>query len=195
MAGRTRRYDPDRRERLTEAAVRVVAERGVAGLTHRAVAAEAGVPLGSTTYHFSGRDELLVAALERVTGRWRERLERWLDGMDPARPPAEELARFVGECVGPGRERTQLEYELYVAALRHPAVRPVAARWYAETAELIRRRLPDEATARAVVALADGLTLQLLVTGAPFDAEQVSAAFARVLPGGGASSHGGGRTG
>ena len=184
MAGRTRRYDPDRRERLTEAAVRVVAERGVAGLTHRAVAAEAGVPLGSTTYHFSGRDELLVAALERVTGRWRERLERWLDGMDPARPPAEELARFVGECVGPGRERTQLEYELYVAA-----------RWYAETAELIRRRLPDEATARAVVALADGLTLQLLVTGAPFDAEQVSAAFARVLPGGGASSHGGGRTG
>ena len=46
-----------------------------------------------------------------------------------------------------------------------------------------------------VVALADGLTLQLLVTGAPFDAEQVSAAFARVLPGGGASSHGGGRTG
>ena len=36
---------------------------GLAGLTHRAVADEAGVPLGSTTYYFADRNDLLVAAM------------------------------------------------------------------------------------------------------------------------------------
>jgi DNA-binding transcriptional regulator YbjK len=43
-----RRYDPDRRRRIIDAAFRVVAERGIAGLSHRSAAAEADVPLGST---------------------------------------------------------------------------------------------------------------------------------------------------
>lgn len=58
-----RRYDPDRRQRIIDAAIRVVAGRGIAGLSHRAVAAEADVPLGSTTYHFASLDDLLIAAL------------------------------------------------------------------------------------------------------------------------------------
>ncbi|HWU08014.1 MAG TPA: TetR family transcriptional regulator, partial [Streptomyces sp.] len=60
-----RRYDPERRERIIDAALRVVADRGIGGLSHRTVAAEADVPLGSTTYHFASLDELLVAALRR----------------------------------------------------------------------------------------------------------------------------------
>jgi len=44
-----RRYDPDRRQRIIDAAIAVVGERGIAGLSHRSVAAAADVPLGSTT--------------------------------------------------------------------------------------------------------------------------------------------------
>lgn len=47
-----RRYDPERRQRIIDAAITVVGERGIAALSHRAVAAAADVPLGSTTYHF-----------------------------------------------------------------------------------------------------------------------------------------------
>ncbi len=43
----------------------MIAADGIAGLSHRTVAAEADVPLGSTTYHFGSLDELLVAALRR----------------------------------------------------------------------------------------------------------------------------------
>jgi DNA-binding transcriptional regulator YbjK len=32
-----RRYDPDRRQRIIEAAIRVVGEKGLAGLSHRSV--------------------------------------------------------------------------------------------------------------------------------------------------------------
>ena len=62
-----RRYDPDRRQRIIDAAIRVVGEKGLAGLTHRAVAAAADVPLGSTTYHFRTLDELTVAALRQAS--------------------------------------------------------------------------------------------------------------------------------
>ncbi len=60
-----RRYDPDRRTRIIDAALRVIVADGIAGLSHRSVAAEADVPLGSTTYHFGSLDELLTAALRR----------------------------------------------------------------------------------------------------------------------------------
>lgn len=62
----SRRYDPERRQRIIDAAIRVVGEKGIAGLSHRSVAAEADVPLGSTTYHFRTLDELLVAALRQA---------------------------------------------------------------------------------------------------------------------------------
>ena len=61
-----RRYDPERRQRIIDAAIRVVGDRGIAGLSHRTVAAEADVPLGSTTYHFKTLDDLMVAALRQA---------------------------------------------------------------------------------------------------------------------------------
>ena len=56
---RTRRNDPNRRDRIIDACLRVIAEVGVAGASHRKIAEAADVPLGSMTYHFTGMDELL----------------------------------------------------------------------------------------------------------------------------------------
>lgn len=41
----------------------IVAERGVAGVTHRAVTERAGVPLTSATYYFASISEMIVEAL------------------------------------------------------------------------------------------------------------------------------------
>ncbi|MEV6632546.1 TetR family transcriptional regulator [Actinoplanes sp. NPDC051470] len=62
---RSRRHDPHRRDRLIDAALSLIAERGVAGTTHREIARAADVPLGSMTYHFAGLDEVLVEAFTR----------------------------------------------------------------------------------------------------------------------------------
>lgn len=64
---RPRRYDPERRDRIIDACLDVVAAHGVAGTSQRRVAAAADVPLGSVTYHFAGRDELLREAFGRFT--------------------------------------------------------------------------------------------------------------------------------
>ncbi|MFJ4846115.1 MULTISPECIES: TetR/AcrR family transcriptional regulator [unclassified Streptomyces] len=187
-----RRYDPERRQRLIDAAIRVVGERGIAGLSHRAVAAEADVPLGSTTYHFATLDDLLVAALRQCNEAFlRETQERGLlvagpggggghDDHGDRDDLAAELARFTEETVTRDRPRAQLEYELYLAALRHEALRPVAAEWVDLMADLLSART-DPVTARALAALVDGMCLQALLTGRDVDREEARAIFARVI--------------
>ncbi|WP_171167822.1 TetR/AcrR family transcriptional regulator [Streptomyces sp. I05A-00742] len=175
-----RRYDPERRDRIVAAAVRVVAARGLGALSHRAVAAEADVPLGSTTYHFATLDDLLVEAVRSTAREWLDGLAAWERELPPDAPLADAVADLVGEALAGDRSRLELEYELYAAALRRPAVRPVAAECVAEMVRTVHRRTADEATARALVALLDGLLLQHLVSGRPFDRAEVRDAVARL---------------
>ncbi|MFL4903400.1 TetR/AcrR family transcriptional regulator [Streptomyces sp. MMS24-I2-30] len=176
-----RRHDPGRRQRIIDAAIRVVGHQGIAGLSHRSVAAEADVPLGSTTYHFATLDELLVAALRQAN----EGFAGVLDGSgvldDPDGDLAAGLARVLGEWLGGERTGVELEYELYLAALRRPALRPVAAEWTDEPARRLAGRT-DPVTARALLALLDGICLQVLLTGGEYDEAYAREVLARVIP-------------
>ena len=57
-----RRYDPDRRNRIIEAALDVIEIHGVAGATHRRIAEAANVPLGRL-----GQPEDVAAAVAFLT--------------------------------------------------------------------------------------------------------------------------------
>src|SRR6185312_15343969 len=61
---RTRARPRPRREHLLEVTIELVAREGIDAVTHRRVAELAGVPLGSTTYYFASREEMLVEALK-----------------------------------------------------------------------------------------------------------------------------------
>jgi DNA-binding transcriptional regulator YbjK len=175
-----RRYDPERRQRIIDAAIRVVGAKGIAGLSHRSVAAEADVPLGSTTYHFKTLDELMVAALRQANEGFAAAARDSGALADPDADLAEELARLMGEWISGDRTGVELEYELYLAALRRPALRPVAAEWCEGLAETLSRRT-DPVTARALVALMDGICLQVLLTGAAYEAGYAREMLARII--------------
>ena len=53
----------ERRKAIIDAALRIIASRGLPGVTHRTVAREAGVPLAATTYYFASKNEILGEAL------------------------------------------------------------------------------------------------------------------------------------
>jgi DNA-binding transcriptional regulator YbjK len=175
-----RRYDPARRQRIIDAAIRVVAAKGIAGLSHRSVAAEADVPLGSTTYHFKTLDELLVAALRQANEGFTKTVAARGALRDPDTDLAADLAALGREWLAGDRTGVEVEYELYLAALRRPALRPVADEWGRDFADLLARRT-DPVTARALVALIDGICLQVLLTGAPYDEEYAREMLARVI--------------
>jgi AcrR family transcriptional regulator len=50
------------RARINRATLQIIKHDGMRGVRHRAVAKEAGVPLGATTYHFKNIEDLIVSA-------------------------------------------------------------------------------------------------------------------------------------
>ncbi|MET9432007.1 TetR family transcriptional regulator [Streptomyces sp. NPDC003036] len=58
-----------RAELIADAALALLAERGMRGLTHRAVDERAGLPQGSTSNHARTRQALLEAAVRRLADR------------------------------------------------------------------------------------------------------------------------------
>ena len=61
-----------------------------------------------------------------------------------------------------------------------PALRPVVAEQMAELADRLARRT-DPVTARALVALMDGICLQVLLTGTPYDEAYALEVLSRVI--------------
>ncbi|MFE7620555.1 TetR/AcrR family transcriptional regulator [Streptomyces sp. NPDC057496] len=78
----TRTAGTSRAALIADAALALLAERGMRGLTHRAVDERAGLPQGSTSNHARTRQSLLEAAVRRLA----EREARVLapDGLLPA---------------------------------------------------------------------------------------------------------------
>ncbi|TCM51531.1 TetR/AcrR family transcriptional regulator [Kribbella sp. VKM Ac-2568] len=162
-----------RRTELLTATLAVIERDGVAGVSHRAVAAQAGVSLASTTYHFASLDDLLVAALtwaaEDLTAELQERVN------EMGARPADELARLIEHCLVYRRGRTLAEYELYLLAVRRPALREAAAAWLEPLTEIARNFTTDPHKASLLVAALDGILLQSLIGARPYNKDDFSA--------------------
>lgn len=171
-----RTRDPEaRRAALATAVIEVIAEVGIGRTTHRAVAARAGLPLGATTYYFPTLDDLIAAGLRQATAD----LQADLALRAPALRDAEDLpAALTDLALGylEDRGQTQIEYELFVAAARDPALRPLAETWLEGMTELLQPRV-GRARARMIVALLDGVMLHALVTATALDAAALTSAL------------------
>lgn len=158
--------------------IEVVAELGIGRTTHRAVAARAGLPLGATTYYFPTLDDLIAAGLQRATEAQEEDLLRWADRLRDSPDLPATLVTLVEEYLQ-DQSRAQIEYELYVAAARNPALRPYAAAWLDGLHALLAPQIGPAAAAH-VSALLDGVMLQTLVMKTPVDAPALTDAIRRL---------------
>ena len=75
MAPTTDRKASERERPLMEATLRIIGRDGLDRVTHRAVAAEAGMSVGAVTHHFGTRDSLVDAALRYALSREIGRLQ------------------------------------------------------------------------------------------------------------------------
>ena len=161
-----RRYDPDRKERIIDAAVDVIAEHGVAGTTHRRIAAAADVPLGSLTYHFGGLDDLLAQAFRRQAGRMSQAYAAAFDGVATREQLIDALAGLIHGDADADQRDWAVAYELYLAALRDPALRSVTESWM-RTSRAVLERFMDPTTARGIDALIEGLVMHRTLATTP----------------------------
>jgi len=176
-----RRFDPERRDRIVHAALDVIAELGVAGASHRAIARAADVPLGSTTYHFASIDDLLAAAFTVHADRVADALEQRLAGAANARETVEALADHLEHELLTTDGALLLAVELYVAALRRPALRNVTEAWMRRSRAVLERHL-DATTARELDAFVEGLVLHQALSTDPLDPQEFRTALRRFVP-------------
>lgn len=162
----------ERREALIAAATAHVMEHGVSSLSHRAVAASAGVPLGSTTYYFASIDELRAEALSRLILGDAERRQRVLGeplGSDAASPElaARLLDLVFGERITIGADRLALYYERIAEAARAPQLAEVlrdgAGHLEADIAVLTAGTRWEAADPAGLLAVVDGRAIAWVV--------------------------------
>ncbi len=152
----TRRHDPDRRNRIIEKTLEVIAENGVAGTTHRKVARRADVPLGSMTYHFADLDELLREALTLHAMRIAERHDARLSAAATLDELIEAIVDFIHVDVDGSPHELVLTLELYTLAARQPAFRAITHAWMQQSRRALERFV-DAETAFDVDAIIEGL--------------------------------------
>src|SRR3954470_24921912 len=108
-----------RRPAILKAAAEVIAERGVINTRIADVAERAGTSPPGVLYWFATKDELLTEALTSADDRFYELLGAELRARDTARA---RLERIVEVWPAAGDDETLLWMELWVRALRDPAV-------------------------------------------------------------------------
>jgi DNA-binding transcriptional regulator YbjK len=171
-----------RRIEILDAAIRVVAEGGLRGLTHRAVDAEAGLPEGSTSAYFRTRIALITA----VVGRLDERIGADVEAIatevaahpgDPEQAMESALRLMSAWLADPAPFIAR--NELTMEALRRPELRDTMLTWRTGFEKLVERILVDAGIARPderagiLVACFDGIMLHSLLPLDPSDPEAV----------------------
>jgi AcrR family transcriptional regulator len=86
------------RERIVEAALEAFAEKGFRGASTRDIALRAGTNQGLITYHFRSKDELWLAAVNRIFGLLEKRLFERLGSLS-SREPRERAREGIREYV------------------------------------------------------------------------------------------------
>ena len=175
-----RRYDPDRKSRLVDVTIGVIAEFGVAGTTHRRIATAADVPLGSLTYHFTGLDDLIQHAFARHAERMSPLYESHFEGLEKRGDLIDAVTDLIHGDAGADDRDWAVTYELYLAALRDPALRTVTESWMRRSRHVLERFI-DPVTARGVDALIEGLVMHRMLSTAPATRADTRAIIERYL--------------
>ena len=173
-ARRTRRHDPERKDRIVTSALEVLASDGVAGITHRAIGTAADVPLGSITYHFATLDEIVQRAFEvhvdKLASRFEARLASCTDGADLI----DCIAAAITDDLAAHPNELAVTYELYGDAVRRPETRRVTQRWMERAEDALAEHF-DRATARLIDVVVEGLMVHMSIAQQPLSHDEVRA--------------------
>ncbi len=172
-------------DRILEAACDLIAAEGIDEVRIARVAQRAGASTALVHHYFSTREELLEQALIHSFEEAGD--ERFRESTDAEETATEALARGLAESLPyPGSQEREwvLWVELWLRAVREPALRPVAARLYGRYREWVagliragvesgefRADADPEALADVAMALLDGAGVRALLRDPAMDVD------------------------
>lgn len=120
-----------RRSLLADAGIAVLAREGSRGLTHRAIDAEADVPVGTTSNYFRSREALVGGLFDRIGDRLAPTPEDLAarTALEPSRELFADYIRDIVRRLLTQREVTLALFELRLEAARHPELAASVSAW------------------------------------------------------------------
>lgn len=170
----------ERRTRLLDAALEIIAEQGVPKTTHRLIAERAGVPLGSATYYFDGLDAILEQAFARLSETMADRYRAALEAAADRNAACEVVTDLIcGPAYASPAEMTAL-FEMYSYANHNAVIRATAGRWLEISRASLSMHFSDDAS-RALDALIEGWPMHRVFEGRPLDRRVVLGAVTAIV--------------
>ncbi|WP_080810507.1 TetR/AcrR family transcriptional regulator [Halomicronema hongdechloris] len=175
---------PDRRLEVSEAAWRVIVREGLDRTSMRAIAQEMGCTTGVVTHYFRNKQELILFALRQVKERLQAAMEQAVESVPgpdrlvvmlaaflPLDSERQEILRvwlaFLGYAVG--RDNLMADHQQSAAQLRTVIIQELEA---LKAQQILRSDIDPATEANALLALANGLSLDSLIQGQPLSLDQ-----------------------
>jgi DNA-binding transcriptional regulator YbjK len=118
--------NPERRAQILDAAIGILADEGVGGLTHRQVDDRAGLPAGTTSNYFRTRQALLEATAARTVDLHWQRVEALQAAIGSLTRDGVKalMTRMLSAPDEQFRRYTLARFELFMEGTRRPELRP-----------------------------------------------------------------------
>lgn len=168
----TRSRDPEQKIALIKkAAAEIITEEGPSALTHRAVAARAGVAVGTTTKYFATINDMRKAGLERLSEEVEADLEQLRQELEDCDDPIPTLAKKVALSLADSTAVVR-ECSLLFAGVFDEDIRDISLVWTEGINTLMKPHFTPEQIA-AMAQYVDGLCVSVALTGKAPSAQQV----------------------
>ncbi|MCZ4300186.1 MULTISPECIES: TetR/AcrR family transcriptional regulator [Microbacterium] len=178
--GARRRRDPEaRRREIVTAAAELIVEVGAEAVTHRMVAARAGVPLGATTQYFDTLDDLRAAAFRALA----EEVDARLDGVRQTLTERGVSPHTIATLIADSMEdahAVQADRAVVTAAVHDPRLRELARHLSDRLVELLEPTYGED-RARAAMIFIDGVMWNMQIRDDRLAQSFIETALARIL--------------
>ena len=181
MPSQSSRVDPERQQHIIDAALRVIASRGVAGPSHRVVAAEAHVPMDeagddadSDGSEMTDADVAARASVLKFAARMQS-----ASTVDEA---CDAIALSIERDMLGNQRDLNINLEFYTLAARDLSFRDISDRWMSATQKVMGRFFDSETTV-LLDAMIEGLTLHRALGGEPRNPQSIRDGIRRIITG------------
>ncbi|HVY79356.1 MAG TPA: TetR family transcriptional regulator [Steroidobacteraceae bacterium] len=162
-----------RQRLIAEAAIAVIADHGIASVTHRRVAERAGVSLAATTYYYKTKADIIAVASAQLLAGYVDAFRRVAERhrAEPGTSVRDLVSRLVINATGKYRTGTLAWCEIILDGARHQDTRTLARAWFARLFEIwsqiarVHELDAPEDVARSAIDMIIGLLLIVIPLG------------------------------
>lgn len=171
---------PGRRDHIVEVAANLARSKGLSSITMRSVAEAANVPLGSMTYHFVNKDELIRELIRYARAKTDSVTRSLLPELVESVGLQLAIATVVETLTNNDRDELIFEMDMYLLAMHNPEFVDESKLWITQLIQLLTH-YTDKTTAKTLSYVIDGICSESAVTGAVFDKAELMEILSPIL--------------